>query len=225
MVLAAAPLAAQDPSLREIQEIARRVDEQLREIDRLLLESAKARGDSGAKPPELLQQSRQQSEVVEQGIDELIEKLTQMKNRSQSGGSSGDQQQQPQDGQQQQGQQDPQQGGNRPRRENPMEDFVDQSQQQGQQQQQQQQGQQQDQQQQGAKPQDGEVNPEGGENRPPTQLPDNETAPGQPGTGEGEWGKLQSYVNQLKNRGSPPKVPEKYRKYWEAYLKSTGDGR
>jgi hypothetical protein len=49
---------------------------------------------------------------------------------------------------------------------------------------------------------------------------DGGTAPGQPGTGEEEWGKLQSYTNFLKNRGSPPKMQEKYRKFWEAYLKA-----
>jgi hypothetical protein len=54
--------------------------------------------------------------------------------------------------------------------------------------------------------------------------PDSGTAPGRPGSGTDEWGQLQSYVNHLKNRGSPPKVQDKYRKFWEAYLKSRGDG-
>ena len=43
--------------------------------------------------------------------------------------------------------------------------------------------------------------------------------PPQRGQGDETWGELQPYVNFLKNRGSSPKVPEKYRKYWEAYLK------
>lgn len=223
-----APLLAQDPSLREIQEIAKRVDEQLREIDRLLLESSKARGgEGGSRPQQLLQQSRQQSEVVEQGIDELITKLTEMKNQSQSSQQSQDQQQQDQQQQQQQGQPQ-QQGQNRQRRENEMPDFVQQGEQQQQPQGQPQPGEQQQQQQQqqrGQRPEGGEQDPVGGENRPANAMPDQETAPGQPGTGEDEWGKLPPYMNFLKNRGSSPKVPDKFRKYWEAYLKSTGDGR
>lgn len=218
-LLLPAPLLAQDPSLREIQEIARRVDEQLREIDRLLLESSKARGE-GQRPQELLQQSRQQSEVVEQGIDDLIAKLTQMKNQSPS--SQSDQQQQQQQQQRQQQQDPSQQQRPQNRRENPDQEFMPQGQQQ---QGEQQQGQQQQQQQQANRPEGPEQNPPGGENREGNLPPDQATGPGQPGTGDDEWGKLQPYVNFLKNQGSPPKVPEKYRKYWEAYLKQRGDKR
>jgi hypothetical protein len=32
-------------------------------------------------------------------------------------------------------------------------------------------------------------------------------------------------MNFLKNRGSAPKVPEKYRKYWDAYLKQKPAGK
>ena len=50
--------------------------------------------------------------------------------------------------------------------------------------------------------------------------PENETGPGKPGTGNESWGELQPYLNSLKNRGSAPKIPQKYRKYWKAYLKN-----
>ena len=67
--------AAQTPeAMREIQEIATRIDEQLREIDRLLLESSK-KGQPRQTPKQLLQQAKDRSEAVESGIDKLIEKL------------------------------------------------------------------------------------------------------------------------------------------------------
>ena len=230
LLAAAAPAQGGDPT-REIQEIARRVDEQLQEIDRLLLESGK-KGQERSKPKELLQQARERSEAAEEGIDKLIEKLQQMKSQSssQSGQegeqSSGQQQQQ----QQSQSGQQPQGQGNR--RENQTPDFVQQPKEGGQDQQpkpggEQPGGQQQQQQQQrpDGQPQGGQEQPTGGENtrgNRPEQTPD---GPGNPGQGEGTWGELQPYTNFLKNRGSAPKVPEKYRKYYEAYLKQKQAGR
>ena len=73
----------------------------------------------------------------------------------------------------------------------------------------------------------GQETKDGGQNRTGNRSPNDPTGPGNPGQGEGSWGELQSYVNFLKNKGSAPKVPEKYRKYWEAYLKQkqgTGSG-
>lgn len=211
--LPAAPVRAQgqDP-MREIQEIARRVAEQLQEIDRLLLESSD--GKAEGRPLDKLQRSREQSETVEQGIDELIEKLTEMKGRSGQQSSQQDQQQQQQQDSQEQGGQ-PQQGQQRPgqRREGTTPEFDGQ-----QQQQQQQQGN--EDQQTGQRPRGGEQNPEGGENREAQAMPESPTGPGQPGEGEGQWGGLQQYQNDLKNRGVDAKVPEKFRKYWEAYLEA-----
>lgn len=218
----------QDP-MREIQEIARAVDEQLQEIDRLLLESGK-KNQARQKPKEMLQQARERGDAVEGGLEKLIEKLNEMKNQS---GNQPSPQQQPQD---EQGEQDPSgqqrpkpQQGQRNRRENQTPDLVPRQQpgeQQpgGQQPQGQQpqpgQGQPQPQPQQG-NPQGGQENPTGGQNTTGNRQPEPETGPGNPGTGEGSWGELQPYMNFLKNRGSrPPQVPEKFRKYWEAYLKS-----
>lgn len=221
--------AQQDPS-REIQELARRIEEQMQEIDRLLLESSKPAGDRQKSPKELLDKSQAESHSVQQAIDELIQKLNQMKQQGGQGSGQPDDQQQGQQGgqqQQQQGQQDQQdqQGqGKGNRREGTNPDFMKQPDQQGQQpgdQQQQQQGQQQ--QGQGKRPQAGDPNPADGENRSGQNPPDSGTAKGAPGTGEDEWGGLQPYVNFLKNRGSPPKVQEKYRKFWETYLKARPD--
>lgn len=251
LVAVVAPLAslrAQDPeAMREIQEIARRVDEQLQEIDRLLLESGK-KGQARSKPKDLLQQARQRSESVEGGIDELIDKLNQMKN--QSGGGSGQpdedqqsqgqqgQQQQRQQQQQQQGQQSQGQQGQQNRRENQTPDLVDRRNREGQQQGEQQQGQQQPGQQQGqqpqgqqqgqpqdGKPEGGQESKDGGQNRPGSAPDDGGVGPANPATGDGTWGELQPYMNFMKNRGSrPPQVPEKFRKYWEAYLKQKQAG-
>jgi hypothetical protein len=215
-----------DP-MREIQELARRIDEELTEIDKLLLESAKPPTDSSMSPRDRLQDSKERSENVEANIDELIQKLNDMKNQSGSPsqepqdqdqqGQQGQQSQQQQQGQQQQDQQQ----GRQNRRENEMPDVVDQTgqQQQGQQQQQQQQDGQQPQNQPN-QPRGGQPDPVGGDNLPPGQRRDDTTGPGQRGEGQGSWGELQPYTNFLKNRGATPEVPERYRKYWKAYIEA-----
>lgn len=237
VALLAAPLVAQQPDpAREIQEIARTVDEQLKEIDRLLLESSK-KSQARSEPKSKLQEAHEHSRTVEQGLDRLIEKLNEMKN--QGGGSSGGSEDEQQGQQGQQGQQQkpsggqPQSGGQR--RENQTPDFVQQprdGQQPGQEPGQPQQGRNQGQQPQpqpgsGQQPIEGQASPEPGENRTGPTKPEGETGPGNRGQGEASWGELQSYVNFLKNRGSSPKVPEKFRKYWEAYLKQNrgNDGK
>ena len=73
----ASPLHAQDPdAARAIQELARKIDEQMKEIDRLLLETSKQKGGEAKAPPkESLSRTREQSQIVEKSIDELIQKL------------------------------------------------------------------------------------------------------------------------------------------------------
>jgi hypothetical protein len=102
-----------DP-MREIQEIAESVDEQLKEIDRLLLESGK-QDQARLEPKQKLVEAIVRSLTGEVGLDRLFEKLNEMKN--QGGGGGGQSDQEPQDGQQQ-GQQRPQQGQQGNRREN-----------------------------------------------------------------------------------------------------------
>lgn len=245
--LALPALRAQGGDLvKEIQDIATRIDEQLQEIDRLLLESGK-KAQPRSKPREMLQQSQERSRDVEAGIDELIQKLTEMKNSGGGGGQSqsSEQQQQQQDQQDEKNQQKQQGKGQQTRRENQTPDFVKQPQE----------GQPQGQEpgkpesgepkpgeagekpgeQPGEKPgeqqQPGQGPPKGGqdsnspgENRQGNRQLEPEIGPGKPGEGEGTWGELQSYTNFLKNRGSLPTVPPKYRKYWEAYLKSKQGG-
>ncbi len=222
-----APARAQDPT-QEIQDIVNRIDEQMREIDRWLQESAQ-KGNAASKPRDLLERGQQQSGKVIEDIDELIQKLQQMRQQSKSQSQSQDQQQQQQqqqDQQQQQGQQQQgqQQQGNRQEGTNP--DFMQQEQ--GQQQGQRQEGQQ------GQQEQPGQPQPQGqpdgpdqqqgpGENRQGNRPPGEGTEQVPPGAGDAAWGELQGYLNALKNRGSPPKVPERFRKYWEAHLKDQRD--
>lgn len=206
--VASLPAQGRDP-MHEIQEIARSVDEQLQEIDRLLLESGK-QSQARSRPKELLEQASDRGATVETGIDKLIEKLTEMKNQGGEGQSDGEQQQQ----QPGQGQQPKPQGQPQNRRENQTPDFVQQPQPAGQEPKpgQEQPGQ--------GDPQGGQQLPDEPQNRRGNRPPQSETGAAQTGEGDGTWGELQPYVNFLKNRGSAPKVPEKYRKYWEAYLKN-----
>jgi hypothetical protein len=232
----ARPTSAQGDPVREIKEIARAIDEQLQEIDRLLLESGK-KGQPRQKPKELLQQADAKSQSVEQGIDTLIEKLQQMKNQGGGGGGQPHEQNQDQSQQDQsgQGQPRPQPGqGQRNRNENKTPDIAERPQngnqpdgqpqgQPGQPGQQGQQGQQPGQQQPlgpDGKPLGGQESHDGGRNTTGNRQPEPELGPGNPGQGEGSWGELQPYMNFLKNRGStPPQIPEKFRKYYEAWLK------
>ena len=216
------PAQGRDP-MHEIQEIARSVDEQLQEIDRLLLESSK-KSQARSKPQELLQKAKERSETVEGGIDQLIEKLAEMKNQGGSSSESQDQQK-PQDGQGQP-RREPGQGQQQNRRENQAPDFVQQPKEQGGEQPgQPKAGQQpQERQPQDGPPKGGEDSKDTPENRSGNRQLEPDLGPGQPGDGDGTWGELQPYVNFLKNRGSAPKVPEKYRRYWQAYLKNKQSG-
>ena len=242
LALPASQLSAQfggGNPMEEIKEIADAVDKQLKEIDRLLLESGK-KGQARSGPKEMLEQAAESSRIAEDGIDKLIEKLSEMSQQSSSSSSSSSSSQQQDQQQQQQQQSGQQQGQQQNRRENQTPDFVQQPQQgqeqqgqeqQGQEQQgQEQQGQQQQQQgqqeQQGqdGQPRGGQEQRTGGENRRGNRAADDATDAGKPGTGSSEWGGLQPYLNFLKNRGSTPKVPEKFRRYYEAYLKNKSKG-
>lgn len=229
-----AQMGGGDPST-EIKEIATSIDRQLKEIDDLLRESGRS-GQQRSKPRELLDKASENSLTVQDGIEKLIEKLQDMKNQgspsSQPSESDQNSDSQPQDGQQQQGQQNPGQG-EQQRRENETPDFVKQpqeGQQQGQEGQSQEQqgqkpGEQQQQDQQGdGNPKGGKENKNGGQNSVGNRAPKSETGPGSKGSGQGEWGDLQPYLNFLRNRGASPKVPAKYRKYYEAYLKQKSSG-
>ncbi|HZN41488.1 MAG TPA: hypothetical protein VFD82_21965 [Planctomycetota bacterium] len=208
------PAQGQDPR-EEIKEIARSIDEQLQEIDKLLLESSK-KNQARATPKDLLQKAHERSTTAESGIDQLIEKLNEMKQRGQ--GSSQGEPQEPQD--QPQGQPRDQQGqGQQNRRENQNPDYVKQPRQ-GQQPGQKPEGQKPDQKPTDGRPEGGQEAPGPGENTRGNRQLEPEIGPPNPGQGSETWGELQPYASSLKNRGSAPtKVPEQYRKYWEAYLR------
>ena len=235
-----AQMGGSDPS-KEIKEIAAAIDRQLKEIDDLLRESGR-KGQQRNKPKELLEKAAESSATVQDGIEKLIEKLNDMKNQGGQGQPSGEQsedqkgQQQSQDGQPQQGQ--PQQGqSGQQRRENQNPDFVQQPQEgeepgqdgkpKGQEGEKpgEKPGQKPGEQQANGQPKGGKQSKDGGENRTGNQPPNSPQGPGQPGTGAGEWGDLQPYLNFLRNRGSSPKVPAKYRKYYDAYLKNKAKGK
>ena len=231
-----AQMGGGDPA-EEIKEIARAIDEQLKEIDKLLLQSGR-KGQTRKKPMELLKQAAESSLTVQDGIEKLIEKLNEMKQQGsgQPSEKPQDDQQGSQSEQQQSGQPGGQQSqGNQQRRENQTPEFVKQPQEgqspgeQGKpgQQQGQQQGQQPGQMpgSENGPPKGGSESKDGGQNKPGNNPPNSPTGPGQPGTGDGGWGNLQPYLNFLRNRGASPKVPEKYRKYYEAYLKNKVKGR
>ena len=230
-----AQMGGGDPST-EIKEIAEAIDKQLKEIDELLLESGR-KGQSRKKPKELLEQAAEGSEIVQDGIDKLIEKLNDMKNQGGGGGGGGGESDQQKPGDPQDGQQQPKPGqqgqSGEQRRENQTPDFVQQPKEgeqpgEGQKPQpqpgQNQPGQQQPKPGEGD-PKGGQETKDGGENRTGKAPPNGATGKGQPGTGEGGWGNLQPYLNFLRNRGASPKVPEKYRKYYEAYLKNKSKGK
>jgi hypothetical protein len=232
-----AQMGGGDPS-KEIKEIATAIDRQLKEIDDLLRESGR-KGQKRNKPKELLEKAAEGSDTVQDGIEKLIEKLNDMKNQSSQSQPSQDEsqdqqdqqgQQQSQDSQSQQGEQQQGQNGQQ-RRENDNPNFVQQPQegeepgqegqpkgQEGEKPGEQQQGQ-------DGQPKGGKESKDGGANRTGNKPPNSPTGPGQPGTGEGDWGGLQPYLNFLRNRGSSPKVPAKYRKYYDAYLKNKAKGK
>ena len=57
-------------------------------------------------------------------------------------------------------------------------------------------------------------------NRAGNKPPESETGTGSQGIGAEKWGDLPPYLNSPRNRGSRPKVPPKFRNYWEAWLKN-----
>ena len=73
----------------------------------------------------------------------------------------------------------------------------------------------------GEQPKDGQEDRKPGHNAPatsqnqdPTEHADNEKA-------YEKWGSLPEYMRSLKTRGAQPNVPEKYRKFHDAFLKES----
>jgi hypothetical protein len=235
----AGPIAAQiggDPQTR-VRDIARKVAEEMKEIDRLLLETtAKGRSASSAgaaadgmrrsveQMRELLKQtSGSQSQTVEK-LGELIKEIQDM---AQSSGSpsEGESQGSPSSGQGQPRPDGQGQGRNNPRDQSNSPEF--QRQQQGQSQGQEPGGQNQPNQPRpgDGDPQDGGENPDGGRNTNAGRNPDAGTERVNRESETGQWGNLPPYLQFLQGRGGAPEVPERYRKYVEVFMKKAQSNR
>ena len=189
----------------KIKEIAEEVAKELQEIDRLLLQTgtgsnaAEGMKSAAKRMGELLDQSKASQGKVVNKIDELIKTLEQMKGQqSQSGGQSQGQQRDGQK-QRQQGQQQ-RQATEVPDGEQPMPNP------------------------QGQQPKSSKGDPEQqGQNRPADRAPQDGTERVKPADDTERWGVLPAYEEMLKNRGGRPKVPEKYRRFHEAFLKQQAE--
>lgn len=203
-LLVAAPAASQfeDPQ-RKIKEIANEIAGELQEIDRLLLQTgqeggAKAAAEGMARAAQriddLLEQTAQSQEAAAKRMDELIKEIEKLSGQC-SGCSECNGQ-----GHGKQSQQ-PQQRSQRQPSSTPDAARPDEPD--------------------GDKPQDNRSREEPGQNAPadaerqdPTQRVDHER------TFE-KWGNLPDYLEFLKSRGGQPDVPEKYRKFRDAFLKQS----
>lgn len=242
-VLCAGGVTAQiDTAQARVKHLMEKVDSEMKEIDRLLLTSAGRGAAAGAqtaaernskKLAELLSQARKNQESAGENIKKLIEELDKLSQQNQ-------QQQQQQDDQQSQDEQQKSQGQQQDRQ------RQQQQQQQGDQQRQQQQAgvqtpdmvkqqeqqEQQQHQQQGQKPEqhkqpkDGEQptgpeqNPTTGQNKVGGKPPQGGEEQVPRGIDTQRWGVLPKYLEFMHARGSLPEVPERYRRLYEAYLKS-----
>lgn len=219
-------LAAQNDAIQVVKKIATEVEGEMKEIDRLLQQSARPAGGSSEAARELVGRSQESMEKVVRGIDRLIDELQKMSQQSQNRQQSGqpqDQQQDQQQGEPQEG--DPQQQGQgRPQRGQGNRDEIqtpDIAQPQGQRP--------------GEQPQPGEQQPGG--QRPQGQQPSDQAQQQKdPGANvragspiesptekldrpieDGSWGDLQKYVPPDHLRAGVPEVPARYRRLWEAF--------
>jgi hypothetical protein len=187
----------------QLRQIAEKVAEEMKEIDRLLMardagkETAAALERSVGGLEKMLEGAQTSNKRVQQGIDELIEQLS--KCGLCNGGGEGEGEK-PQDG-------EPQDRNtpSSPRQENPTPDMMQQSQ-----------------------PQPGQTQPAGGQENPTTaenrraakDKADDGTEVAERGREVSEWGNLPDYLGAIKQRGGVPEVSEKYRKLYDAYLRA-----
>ncbi|MBI5849689.1 MAG: hypothetical protein HZB39_01405 [Planctomycetes bacterium] len=219
-------LAAQNDAIQVVKKIATEIESEMKEIDRLLQQSARPAGGSSEAARETVGRSQESMEKVVRGIDRLIDELQKMSQQSQSRQQSG----QPQDQQQDQQQGDPQegdpqqQGQGRPQRGQGNRDEIqtpDIAEPQGQRP--------------GEQPQPGEQQP-GGQRPQGRQASDEPQQQKDPGANvragspieseterldrpieDGSWGDLQKYVPPDHLRAGVPEVPARYRRLWEAF--------
>lgn len=224
-----APARAQDEDPRaKIKELAQKVADELQNVDRLLLQRERGSQQGAREAMEraragiqkLLDESKQGQQEAAKGIDELIAEIQKMQSKSsqssESSESEGSQQSQRPPNQESSQQQREQ--GQRDQTQTP--DHIRQD---------------------GQQPKPGEQKPDPhGEpkgNQPEEgkgqqvrggKIPESETERTQRDGRSEEWGGLPKYLQFLQGRGGLPEVPEKYRKFLEAYMKQSApakDGR
>lgn len=226
-----------DPEKARIKHLMEQVDSEMKEIDRLLLQTSSRNGGTAAerdlkKVQELIAKAKTTQGSAGENIKKLIEEIDKLANQNKSKNQQSDDPSQQEDSQSGSSQQQRQQ---RQQREQQQSDQQRQQQQQGVQTpdmvpQDKQQGEQQGKpQEQGKKPEpkDGQ-DPKSAQADPKTQGR-NQTGPPKPDGGEERtdkvidnqrWGMLPKYLEFMHARGSLPEVPERYRRLYEAYLKS-----
>ena len=201
-------LSAQVSPEDSIRKILKTIDEELKDIDRLLLQSREKSASSGSDSKKavqaLIKETQGSQARVVRGIDQLIEELQKMSSSSSSGeGESGDQTSQE-------------------RSSDPLKNQEDSQRQETENQEQRSQ--------QGKKP--GEKPGKSGDKPEPKTQPDggNTKVGAQPAGAEervirerdrASWGQLPQYDFHQHIRGGLPKVPEKYRRLLEAYQKAS----
>lgn len=210
----AVPARAQFENPEEkIREIAEEVAEQLAEIDRLLLQRPNS-GSSGSgsaaegmrqaseKMKKLLDQTTDSQQNVVKKMDELIEQVLKAQQGQQGQGGGQQSQGQPrQQGRTRTGERTGTRRENEPRQGTQRSEQEDPSQSRGPEPDAKQQGQ----------------------NRTGAQEPEDPTERLQRALETEEWGQLQQYDPLIKSRGGQPKVPEKYRRYLESFIKKSNE--
>ncbi len=220
-----APLQAQISPQQAVRKIADEVQTQMREIDRLLLESSRAR-EGGEGVRELMGRTKESQQTVVEGIDRLIDELQNLARQQQSSSSQSQQGQQGEQGGEPQDRGEPQPGGeprgSGTRREIETTELAEQA---NRGEQPRPEGQQQEQPQPGERADDGRQ----------TQDPDRNTATGAAREGGTEsvereadaerWGDLQKYMPPEYHRAGAPEVPAKYRRLHEAFQRRAHEKR
>lgn len=187
-----------------IKKILRTIDEELEEIDRLLLQSRKEPGGdarSAADIEKLMKETQGSQKRVVRGIDQLIEELQKMQS-SGSGSGSGNPQGQPQ------------------RSDDPLENQDQSTRQENETREQQapKPGQQQQGKQDQAK--NDQRDPKNGKNTKQGQRAEDEEERVIRDADRAKWGNLPQYKLPKHLRGGLPEVPEKYRRFLEAYQRT-----
>ena len=214
-----------DPT-ETVRLLTEKIGEQMKEIDRLLLETGReASGNANAK--ERLDNSKESSRQAVDAIDQLIEELDKMANQQGGGGGGASDKPSGSPPPKGSGQDRPQNGQQGARQENETPQVGEKPENQGGQEQPkpgESSGEQQPQDQPSGQPNGQEQQQEPGTNKLDGQsAPQNPTDEFERKQAGGEWGNLPPYLMHLKSRGSPPQIPAKYRRLYEAYLRQAAE--